>query len=189
MQVYFMAGFKSFSDKSFNSPVSVAPSMVPTIGGGALWNFNRLQAGAEFNYLDGKKDTDQFGSILTGINSNVLVGYSWPLGQRTRVTAQTGFGYSLHHLAVTDHTFSGTTQLNSTIYHNMVISIPIALMVQRVSPGGVMTALRLGYQLPVGHNHWRYIEGDQTVNYHSDNDGLHVQLIFGGLLGQKSKAE
>lgn len=189
MQVYVMAGVKAFSPKEFNSPESVAPSMVPGIGGGALWNVNRFQFGTEFMYLDGKKDTEAFGSILTGINANILAGYSWDLGGRMTLTAQTGFGYSLHHLAVTDNTYAGSAKLNSTIYHNMVISVPVALMIQRTSANGVFTGLRVGYQVPIGHNHWRYIEGDKTENYMSASDGLYIQVTFGGLLTLNKRSE
>jgi hypothetical protein len=182
MQFYLMAGMKSFAPKYFNSTTSVAPSIVPTIGGGALWQVNRLQFGAEFSYLDGKKDTEAFGSILTGINANILAGYRWDLSEKMRLSVQSGFGYSLHHLAVTDNTYSGTAQLNATIYHNMVISVPVSVMLQRVSATGLFTGLRVGYNVAIGHNHWRYLEGSSSEEYMSDADGLYFQLVFGGLL-------
>lgn len=187
MQFYIMAGMKAFSPKTFNNTESVAPSMVPTIGGGAIWQVNHWQLGAEFSYLDGKKDTEDFGSILTGINANILAGYRWDLSERTKLSVQSGFGYSLHHLAVTDNNYSGGAKLNSTIYHNMVISVPVAVTLQRMSNSGIFTGVRVGYHMNIGHNHWRYIEGPVTEEYTSNADGPYFQIIVGGLLSLKDR--
>ncbi len=187
MQFYLSGGVKSFSEKPFNNTISISPDFVPSIGAGLTWQRNGLQLGTEFLYLDGKKDTDDFGSILSGINANVLAGYQLISGPKFRLSAQSGFTYALHHLTVTDHNYSGSAHLNSTIYHNMVIAIPAVVMLQHVSSNGLFTGLRLSYTFAVGHNEWRYIEGANTEVYTSGADGFQAQLIFGGLLTLNKK--
>jgi hypothetical protein len=181
-QVFVQAGVKAFSSKTFNSSVSLSPSFVPMLGGGALWQLSHWQVGVDFSYLDGKKDTDEFGSILTGINANILGGYRWDISDRVKLSLQSGFGYSLHHLAVTYHHYQGSNRMNSTIYHNMVISVPVSVWLQRVSDNGLFTGVRLGYNVDVGVNEWRYIEGTNTEVYTSAADGFYFQLVFGGII-------
>lgn len=189
VQFYLTGGMKAFSPKAFGQTNSVAPSMVPMLGGGALWQLGRIQLGAEFNYLDGKKDTEDFESILTGINGNIIVGYAWELSRSLKLSAQSGFTYSLHHLAVTDNAYAGPDNLNATIYHNLSYSVPVSVMLQRVGSGGLTTGLRLGYQIGVGPNEWRYIEGANTEVFTSGADGFYFQLVFGGLLGRKGQGQ
>lgn len=187
MHFYLLGGMKGFAPKPFNRDESVSPAWVPTLGAGALYQMQKIQFGVEFNYLDGKKDTEMFGSILTGINANILAGYRWSVGSRVKFSLQTGFAYSLHHLAVTDNHYSGTARLNTTVFHNLSVAVPVSLFVQRVSPSGLFTGLKVGYHFAVGANSWRYMEGHQTEVYTSGTDGLFLQLVFGGLLTLKSQ--
>lgn len=182
LNVYMQAGMRSFSSKEFNGTESLSPSLVPGIGGGVILERNRIQFGMEFTYLDGKKDTEAFSSVLSGINAHVLAGYRFDLSKRIRLSIQTGFGYNLHHLTVTNLSYTGAAQLNSTIYHNMTYTIPTSLWLQRTSESGLFTGLRIGYNIPVGMSEWRYIEGARTEVYMSSADGLYFQLVFGGLL-------
>jgi len=187
MNVYVLAGARAFAPKQFNGATSLAPSLVPSIGGGAIWQLKRFQLGAEFSYLDGKKDTEEFSSVLSGINAHVLGGYSFSLTDRLKLSLQAGFGYNLHHLTVTNLSYTGAAQLNSTIYHNMTYTIPVSIWLQRTSASGVFTGLRVGYNIPAGMSEWRYIEGSNNVSYSGGNDGLYFQLVFGGLLNLGAK--
>ncbi len=189
VQLYLMGGMKGFAPKPFNREESVSPAWIPTLGAGALYQLKNIQVGMEFNYLDGKKDTDQFGSILTGINANILAGYRWSIGSRAKLSLQTGFAYSLHHLAVTDNHYSGSDRLNTTVFHNLSVAVPVSLLIQRVSPSGLFTGLKVGYHVAVGANSWRYMEGHKTEVYTSGVDGLFFQLVFGGLLTLKPQKE
>ena len=187
LNVYMQAGMRAFSAKEFNSATSLSPSVVPGIGGGAIWQINKIQFGAEFTYLDGKKDTEDFSSVLSGINAHLLVGYGVDLSDRMRISLQTGFGYNLHHLTVTNLAYTGDARLNSTIYHNMGYSLPTSIWLQRRSENGVFTGLRAGYNIPVGSSEWRYIEGARTEVYTAAADGFYFQLVFGGLLNLNGK--
>lgn len=187
LNIYMQAGMRAFSAKEFNSTTSLSPSLLPGIGGGAIWQVNHLQFGAEFTYLDGKKDTEEISSVLSGINAHVLVGYGVDLGDRMRISFQTGFGYNLHHLTVTNLAYTGDARLNSTIYHNMGYSLPTSVWLQRRSENGVFTGLRAGYNIPVGASEWRYIEGSRTEVYTAAADGFYFQLVFGGLLNLNGK--
>ncbi len=187
LSIYMQAGVRAFSAKEFNSNTSLSPSVVPGIGGGAIWQKNKFQFGAEFTYLDGKKETDELSSVLSGINAHVLAGYGIDLGKRLNLSLQSGFGYNLHHLTVTNLTYTGAARLNSTIFHNMTFTLPTSIWLRRTSESGVFTGLRVGYNIPVGTSEWRYIEGSKTEVYTSSADGFYFQLVFGGLLNLSAK--
>ena len=181
LHVYLTGGIKLLQPKYFHKAANISPDLVPTIGGGALWHLKKFHVGGEFNYTDGKKQTSEFGTIFTGINFNLIGGYGWQLGQKLRLSVQSGFGYSLYHLSFTDKNYYGTANLNTAIYHNFMYTIPVSAMLQRTNSNGTFVGLRAGYNFNVMPNEWRYIEGTHTEVHTSGTDGIYVQLVLGGL--------
>jgi len=181
LQVYLTGGIKLLQPKYFNLETNVSPDFVPTIGGGALWQVNKFRVGGEFNYTDGKKQTSEFGTIFTGINFNLIGGYGWNVGHKLKLSAQSGFGYSLYHLSFTDKSYNNTANLNTAIYHNFIYTIPVSVMLQRINSNGTFVAIRTGYNFNIMPNEWRYIEGARTDIYTSRTDGLYFQVVLGGL--------
>lgn len=181
LQLYLTGGVKFLQPKYFHHEANISPDFVPTIGGGALWRMKKFQIGGEFNYTDGKKQTSEFGTIFTGINFNLIGGYDWHLGQQLRLSFQSGFGYSLHHLSFTDKNYNGTANLNTAIFHNLIYTVPVSAMLQRINSNGTFIGFRAGYNFNVMPNEWRYIEGTSTEVYTSNTDGLYFQIVFGGL--------
>ncbi len=182
LQFYLSGGIKMLKPKFFSYEENISPSAVPMIGGGALWQWKKFQLGGEFSYIDGKKNTQEFGTILTGINFNLLTGYNHQLSEKISVGLQTGFGYSLYHLSYTDQSYSGSPNLNAAIYHNMIYTVPLSVNVYRRNEIGLFTGLRVGYNFNVGPGAWRYIEGSTTETFNTGNEGLFFQIVVGGLL-------
>lgn len=181
LNLYAVAGMRLLSEKPFGYGENVSPDFIPTLGAGVLWQLKRFQLGGEFTFSDGKKDTDQFGTILTGISANLVAGYTFPVSRNLRLALQTGLGYSLYHLSVTDHAYQGSANLNTTIYHNVVYSIPVSAMVQHAFSNGTYVGLRGGYAFNVKPSEWRYIEGSTTEVSEAGTDGVFVQVLFGGI--------
>jgi hypothetical protein len=181
LHLYLTGGIKLLQPKHFNQDTNISPDFVPTIGGGAVWQVHKFQVGGEFNYTDGKKQTSEFGTIFTGINFNLITGYGWDLGHKLTLSIQSGFGYSLYHLSLTDKTYTGTANLNTAIYHNFVYTVPVSVMFQRFNSNGTFVGVRAGYNFNIMPNEWRYIEGARTEVYTSDTDGFYFQIVLGGL--------
>lgn len=181
LHLYLTGGIKILQPKYFNQVANISPDFVPTIGGGALWQVNKFQVGGEFNYTDGKKQTSEFGTIFTGINFNLIGGYGWSLGQKLKLSVQSGFGYSLYHLSFTDKNYNDTANLNTAIYHNFIYTVPLSVMLLRINSNGTFVGVRAGYNFYVMPNEWRYMEGANTEVYTSGTDGLYFQLVLGGL--------
>jgi len=181
LQLYLTGGIKLLQPKYFNLETNISPDFVPTIGGGALWQVKKFQVGGEFTYTDGKKQTSEFGTIFTGINFNLIGGYGWKLGQKLTLTVQSGFGYSLYHLSLTDKNYSGNANLNTAIYHNFIYTVPVSVMLQRINSNGTFVGIRTGYNFNIMPNEWRYMEGARTDIYTSGTDGLYFQIVLGGL--------
>jgi Outer membrane protein beta-barrel domain len=182
LQFYLSGGIKMLKPKYFSYEENISPGAVPMIGGGALWQWRKFQLGGEFSYIDGKKNTQEFGTILTGINFNFLAGYNHRLSRKISVGLQSGFGYSLYHLSYTDISYIGSPNLNTAIYHNMIYTVPLLVNVHRRSENGMITGLRVGYNFNVGPGAWRYIEASTTETFKTGNEGLFFQLVVGGLL-------
>lgn len=185
LQLYITGGMKFLQPKYFGRAANISPASVPTLGSGALWQMKKFQLGVEFNYTDGKKETDEFGIIFTGINFNLLGGYTWSLGKKFNFSIQTGFGYSLYHLSMMDKNYNGSANLNTAIYHNFIYTIPVSGMLQRVNANGTFFGVRAGYHFNGMPNEWRYFEGATTEVFPADTDGFYFQLVFGGLLKLK----
>lgn len=181
LNLYAVAGLRFLSEKPFGFSENVSPDFVPSLGAGVLWQLKRFQLGGEFSFSDGKKDTEEFGTILTGISTNLVVGYTVALNRKLSLNLQSGFGYSLYHLSVTDHGYQGPANLNTTIYHNVVYSIPVSVMVQRKFANRTYVGLRGGYSFNIKPSEWRYIEGSVTEVSSAGTDGAFVQVIFGGI--------
>ncbi len=181
LNLYVVAGMRLLSDKSFGYSESVSPAAAPTLGAGATWQRNRILLSGEFNFTDAKKDTDEFGTILTGVSANVLVGYAFILSRNTALQLQSGFGYSLYHLAVADNGYQGSANLNTTVYHNVVYSVPVSALVQRKFSNGTFAGIRAGYNIPLQPSEWRYIEGSTTEVSVAGTDGVFIQVLFGGI--------
>lgn len=187
LNLYVVTGFRLLSDKSFGYGESVSPAAAPTLGAGAAWQRKRFSLSGEFSFMDAKKDTDAFGTILTGVSANVLLGYSFTLSRNTTLQVQSGFGYSLYHLAVADNQYQGSANLNTTVYHNVVYSVPVSAMVQHAFRNGTYAGIRAGYNIPAKPSEWRYIEGSTTEVSVAGSDGVFVQVIFGGLFSLASR--
>lgn len=185
LQLYITAGMKFLQPKYFGHATNISPASVPTLGSGALWQMKKFQLGGEFNYADGKKQTSEFGTIFTGINFALLGGYTWSLGKKLTFGVQTGFGYSLYHLSLTDKNYNGSANLNTAIYHNFIYTIPVSGVLQRVNTNGTFFGLRAGYHFNSMPNEWRYIEGATTEVFPADTDGFYFHVVFGGLLKLK----
>lgn len=181
LHVYLTGGIKLLQPKYFHQKANISPDFVPTIGGGALWHVKKFQMGGEFNYTDGKKQTSEFGTIYTGINFNLIGGYGWNIGQKLKLSFQSGFGYSLYHLSLTDKNYNGTANLNTAIYHNFIYTVPVSAMLQRINSNGTFVGFRAGYNFNVMPNEWRYIEGVSTEVHTSGTDGIYFQIVLGGL--------
>lgn len=184
-QIYLTGGIKFLQPKYFDHTANISPVAVPTIGGGALWQVKKFQVGGEFNYTDGKKQTPDWGTIFTGINFNLIGGYGWNMGQHFRFNFQTGFGYSLYHLTLTDKNYRGSSNLNTAIYHNFIYSVPVSGMITRINANGTFFGVRVGYNFNIIPNEWRYMEGKHTEVFTASNDGFYLQIVFGGLLQLK----
>jgi hypothetical protein len=184
-QVYLTGGIKFLQPKYFNLETNIAPLFVTTIGGGALRQVKKFQFGGEFNYTDGKKQTSAFSSIFTGINFNLISGYYWNLGQKLRLSVQSGFGYSLYHLSFTDKNYTNSSNLNTAIYHNFIYTVPVSVMLLRTNSNGTFAGVRAGYNLNVLPNEWRYMKGAGTEVYRTGNDGYYFQIVLGGLFKSK----
>lgn len=182
LQLYLTGGVKLLHPKYFNHSANISPTVVPTIGGGGLWHVSNFQVGGEFTYTDGKKQTTEWGTIFTGINFNVLGGYQRNFNEKFNISIQAGFGYSLYHLSLTDKSYIGNANLNTAIYHNMMYTVPISVMLQKVFPNKTFIGIRAGYSFNVMPNEWRYIEGKSTETFPAGTDGLNFQLVFGGIL-------
>jgi hypothetical protein len=182
LQLYGTVGMKVLQPKYFGHPTNISPSAVPTVGGGATWERQRFHMGAEFNYTDGKKQTDAYGTIFTGINFNLIAGYRWDLDQKLKLSLQSGFGYNLYHLSLTDKNYAGTANLNTAIYHNFMYTVPVSVMFQRFNSNGTFVGIKAGYNFNVMPNEWRYIEGPTTEIFTSSSEGLYFQIILGGLI-------
>jgi len=180
--LYLCGGVKLLAPKHFGHDVNISPNSVPTIGGGAIWQLNKFQFGGEFNFTDGKKQATDFGTIFTGINFNLIAGYRYILTNKIRLGFQTGFGYGLSHLSVTDKHFTGSPKLNTAIYHNLIYTVPLALTIQRISSNGILFEIQGGYHFNVIPNEWRYMKGSSTEIYTGGIDGFFVKLVVGGLL-------
>jgi hypothetical protein len=185
LNLYISGGMKLLTPKYFGHAANISPNSVPTIGGGALWQKNKFQFGGEFNYTDGKKNTPEFGTIFTGINFNLIAAYNYNLTEKIRIGIQSGFGYSLHHLSLTDNNFVGTPKLNTAIYHNMIYTVPLALTVQRININKTFVGIKAGYNFNAMPNEWRYIEGSTTEISTTGTDGFFIQLLFGGVFNRK----
>lgn len=181
LNLYALAGVRLLSEKPFGYGENVSPDFVPTLGAGVAWQFRKFRLGGEFSFSDGKKDTDEFGTILTGISANLVAGYSFRLSQNTELQLQSGLGYTLNHLSVTDHAYQGNANLNTTIYHQVVYSIPVSAMIQRGFGNGTYLGIRAGYSFNVNPNQWRYIEGSMTEISVAGTDGVFIQVLFGGI--------
>jgi hypothetical protein len=140
LQLHIAAGVKFIQPKYLGHAENISPGSAPTLGGGALWLRRSFDFGAEFCYTDGKKHSANFETILTGINFTLLGGYKWNLGQKYRVSIQSGFGYSLNHLSMTDTKYSGGPNLNTAIYHNMIYSVPVAATMHRIRTNGTFAS-------------------------------------------------
>lgn len=181
LKMYLTGGIKFLQPKYFDHGSNISPNFVPTIGGGALWQLNRFQMGGEFNYTDGKKQSSEFGTILSGIGFNLIGGYCWKLGKKLMLNAQSGFGYSLSHLSVTDKTYNNNATLNTAIYHNVIYTVPLSVDLLHANSNGTFIGFRVGYNFNVIPNEWRYMQGANTEVYTSGTDGFYVQIVLGGL--------
>jgi len=185
LQLYLAGGIKMLNPEYFSYEENISPSAVPIMGGGALWQWKKFQLGGEFTYIDGKKNTPEFGTIITGINFNLLAGYLHQLSGEVSIGLQTGFGYSLYHLSYTDKSYNGSANLNAAIYHNLVYTVPLSVNVYRRNENGLFTGLRVGYNFKVGSGSWRYMEGSSTETFNAGSEGLFFQLVAGGFMKLK----
>lgn len=185
LQLYIAPGVKFLQPKYFGHTVNISPATVPSIGSGIVWQMKKFQLGGEFNYTDGQKQTAETGTIFTGINVNVIGGYCWSLGKRLNFNIQTGFGYHLFHLSMTDKNYNGSANLNTAIYHNYVYTVPVSATLQKINANGTFIGMRAGYHFTVMPNEWRYIQGTSTQVFTTKNDGFYLQLLLGGLIKLK----
>lgn len=182
LHLYGSIGAKVLQQKYFTYETNISPSLASAIGGGAIWQRGKTQLGGEFFYTNATSHKSGYRSAYSGVNAALLAGYRFDLNQTLKASVQTGIGYSLNHMYITDETFVSHDHLNTAIFHNNNYSIPVAVMLQRINPRGTFMGLKVGYTVNLTSNHWRSVEGTTTHHFSTGTDGFFAQLIFGGLL-------
>ncbi len=182
LHLYGAAGVKWLQPKTFAYDKNVSPSLASVIGGGAIWQKGKAQLGAEFGYTNATSHLSGHRYAYSGVSINFIGGYRFDLSQRYKLSLQSGLGYSLNHMYVTDQSFTSVDYLNTAVFHNNSYTIPLAVMLQRVHTEGTFIGIKAGYNFHVSGNEWKYMEGVTRQHFSADPEGLYVQLIFGGLL-------
>jgi hypothetical protein len=177
LHLYGSVGAKFLQAKSFSYASNVSPTAASIIGGGALWQQTGMQYGAEFFFTNATGHLSGYRSAYSGVNASLIAGYQFQLDKRFKLSVQSGLGYSLNHMYITDE-----QHLNTAIFHNYNYTIPLSVMLQWVNDNGTFIGIKAGHHFIVSPNHWTYRDGATTHQYHTPTDGLFLQLIAGGFL-------
>ena len=182
LHLYGSVGVKFLQSKSFSYAANISPSIASAIGGGAIWQKSNFQFGGEFFYTNATKHIAGYRSAYSGVNINFVGGYRVDLDNTFRLSIQSGIGYSLNHMYISDESLVSHDHISTDIFHNNNYSIPVSVMLQRVHSRGTFMGLKVGYNFNINTNHWKYMEGTTTHHFTTGSDGLFVQLILGGLM-------
>jgi len=182
LNLYGSAGVKWLTSKTFSYEKNISPSLASVIGGGAVWQKGKAQFGAEFGYTNATSHESGHRSAYSGVNISFIGGYRFDLSLRYKLSLQSGLGYTLNHMYVTDQSFTSVDYLNTAVFHNNNYYVPVSVMLQRVHARGTFMGFKAGYNFSVSGNDWKYMEGAATQTFSAGQDGFYVQLIFGGLL-------
>jgi hypothetical protein len=182
LHLYGSAGTKFLSSKTFLYSRNVSPSLASIIGGGAVRQKGSAQWGAEFFYSHGTSHLANYRSAYSGVTFNFAGGYCFDFSEKMKLSLQSGLGYSLNHLYVTDENYTSAAALNTAVFHNYSYTVPLSVMLQRVTPRGTFAGAKVGYHFNVRPSQWMFRESGRKQHFATDPEGFFIQLIFGGLL-------
>ncbi|HEV7332319.1 MAG TPA: hypothetical protein VGN63_14880 [Flavisolibacter sp.] len=185
LHLYASLGVKPLQQKTFFFDQDVSPALATTVGAGSLLQRGKFQYGVEFFYAKGQKHTGDLHADYSGLNSQFLVGYRFQLDESWRLSLQSGFGFSLNHLYVTNESHQSASRFNTVVFHNNNYHLPAAVFLQKLAPNGTFIGLKAGYNIVLKANHWEFREGGNAHQFHSPSESWSVQLNLGGLLNLK----
>jgi hypothetical protein len=188
LHLYATFGAKCLQPKSFFYGKDVSPGSVATMGAGSFIQKSRFQFITEFFYSSGSRQEQNLLSQYSGIDANLLIGYSFELSSKLSLSLRTGFGYSLSHMFVTNEQHQDPQNMNASIFHDNEYTLPVAVMLQRACGAGTFIGVQIGYNVRIsGDDSWRFEQNGTTTRFTSAPDGAYVQFIIGGLLDLNRK--
>jgi len=187
LHLYASMGVKQLNEKMFLFKHNVSPRLATTIGAGSFIQKNKFGVGMEFFYANARNKMKDLQADYSSLSNHVIIGFKLNANENWRLSLQSGVGYTLEHLYVTNEEYQNGDHFNTVVFHKNYFSVPAAVFLQKVNLNGTFFSIKAGYLFPIKGSDWEFRERGNTRHFESGPEGWYVHFNMGGFLKFKPK--